>query len=175
MHHHPHVLVADDHTDTRNLLCGILQTEFDVVADVADGLALVTAAEREWPDVIVTDISMPGLNGIAAARQILGSNPAARIVFVTIHAESTMVENSLATGALGYVLKMSAGDELLPAVHAALAGKRYVSQALRDQCPSITTESILDHVTPHETTTSHETETMRMSCQCSACRHRRSS
>ena len=133
--HPPHLLLADDHTDTRNLLRSLLQSEFEVVADVADGLALVKAAEREGPDVIVTDISMPGMDGIAAAKVILRQNPAARIVFVTFYNDSMTLESGLATGALGYVLKMAAGDELVPAVHAALAGKRYISEALRDRCP----------------------------------------
>jgi DNA-binding NarL/FixJ family response regulator len=98
---------------------------------VEDGLTLVTAAAREIPDVIVTDISMPGLDGFAAATAILHQNPAARIVFVTVHDEPILVERGLATGALGYVLKAEAGDELVPAVHAALSGDHYVSRALR--------------------------------------------
>jgi DNA-binding NarL/FixJ family response regulator len=128
---HPHLLLADDHTETRRLLRSLLEPEFDVVADVADGLALVRAAERESPDVIVTDISMPGMDGLAAATVILHDNPAARIVFVTVHADSMLVERGLATGALGYVLKFAAGDELVPAVQAALRGERYISRALQ--------------------------------------------
>jgi DNA-binding NarL/FixJ family response regulator len=77
---------------------------------------------------------MPGVDGITAASMILRKDPTARIVFVTIHAEPMMVENALSTGALGYVLKIEAGDELLPAVHSALAGKRYISQGLRNRC-----------------------------------------
>jgi len=132
--HLPHLLLADDHVDTGNLLRRLLESEFDVVAGVTDGLALVAAAERERPDVIVADISMPGIDGITAASTILRRNPKARIVFVTIHAEPMMVENALSIGALGYVLKLEAGDELLPAVHSALAGRRYISQGLRGRC-----------------------------------------
>ena len=127
----PHLLLADDHPETRKLLRSLLEPEFDVVADVEDGVALVTAAAREVPDVIVTDISMPGLDGFAAATAILHQNPAARIVFVTVHDEPVLVERGLATGALGYVLKGAAGDELVPAVHAALGGDHYISRALR--------------------------------------------
>ena len=93
-----------------------------------DGRALVSAAERLSPDVIVSDISMPGLDGIAAATVILRRNPAARIIFVTVHGDPCLVERGLATGALGYVLKLAAGDELVPAVHAALRGERHVSR-----------------------------------------------
>ena len=124
------VLLADDHAGNMELLCRLLQPEFDVVASVQDGLALVSAADALSPDVIVTDISMPGLDGISAAIVILRRNPAARIVFVTVHRDGILMERGLATGALGYVLKLAAGDDLLPAVRAALRGERHVSRVL---------------------------------------------
>ena len=127
----PRLLLADDHAETRELLRSLLQPEFDVIADVEDGSALVSAAEQLLPDVIVTDISMPGLDGLAAATAILQNNPAARIVFVTVHGDRILVERGLATGALGFVLKLEAGDELIPAVHAAVRGERQVSRVLR--------------------------------------------
>ena len=127
----PRLLLADDHAETRELLRSLLQPEFDVIADVEDGSALVSAAELLLPDVIVTDISMPGLDGLAAATAILQNNPAARIVFVTVHGDRILVERGLATGALGFVLKLEAGDELIPAVHAAVRGERQVSRVLR--------------------------------------------
>ena len=123
------VLLADDHAGNTDLLCRLLQPEFEVVASVQDGNTLVDAAESLSPDVIVTDISMPGLDGISAAMAILGRNPAARIVFVTVHGDRVLMERGLSTGALGYVLKLAAGDELLPAVRAALRGERHVSRA----------------------------------------------
>jgi len=126
----PRLLLADDHREAADLLCGLLEPEFDVIAQVQDGHALVSAVERLSPDVIVSDISMPGLDGIAAARIILGKNPAARIVFVTVHCEPILVECGLAAGALGYVLKRVAGDELVPAVRSALRGERHVSDVL---------------------------------------------
>jgi DNA-binding NarL/FixJ family response regulator len=128
---HPRLLLADDCTDNAELLRGLLQPEFDVIAVAEDGHALVTAAERLAPDVIVADISMPGLDGITAAAVIRRTNPTARIVFVTVHNEPIMVERGLATGALGYVLKLAAGDELAIAVRAALRGECHVSEALR--------------------------------------------
>lgn len=126
----PTVLLADDHTDTAEQLRRLLQPFFDVVAVVEDGRALVRAAVQLSPDVIVADISMPLLDGIDAAVLIRRRDPEARIVLVTVHAEPILVERSQAAGALGYVLKDTAGDELVPAVHAALDGQRYVSRAL---------------------------------------------
>ena len=122
------VLLADDHAGNTDLLCRLLQPEFEVVASVQDGNTLVDAAESLSPDVIVTDISMPGLDGITASRAILRRNPGARIVLVTVHRDRILMERGLAAGALGYVLKLTAGDDLLPAVRAALRGERHVSR-----------------------------------------------
>jgi DNA-binding NarL/FixJ family response regulator len=127
----PRLLLAEDHSETRELLRALLQPEFEVVGDVEDGVALVAAAERLSPDVIVTDISMPALDGIAAARLILRHNPAIRIVFVTAHPEPILVERGVSAGALGYVVKFAAGDELVPAVRAALRGERHISETAR--------------------------------------------
>lgn len=124
----PRLLLADDNAETAELLCGLLQPEFDVIEQVRDGHALVNACERLSPDVIVSDISMPGLDGITAAKVILHKNPTARIVFVTVHCEPIMVERGFEAGALAYVLKCAAGDELIGAVRSAMRGERYVSQ-----------------------------------------------
>jgi DNA-binding NarL/FixJ family response regulator len=121
------VLLADDHPGNLVLLRRLLRIDFDVVGDVADGPSLVTAAARLSPDVIVTDIGMPVMDGIEAARRILAANKEARIVFVTVHTEPEIVRQGLAAGALGYVLKLAAGDELVPAVYAALRGERHVT------------------------------------------------
>jgi len=126
----PSVLLADDHIENTELLCSLLEPEFHVVSQVRDGAALVTSAEALSPDVIVTDITMPGLDGLEAAEIILRGNPAARIVFVTVNSDPLVVRRALATGAMGFVLKLAAGDDLLPAVRAALRGQCHVTDAL---------------------------------------------
>lgn len=124
------MLLADDHKGTAEQLRTLLEPEFDVIALVEDGRALVSASIQFSPDVIVTDISMPKLDGIDATTLIRRRDPNARIVFVTVHADASLVLRGLAAGALGYVLKDTAGDELIEAVHAALRGERYVSRGL---------------------------------------------
>jgi DNA-binding NarL/FixJ family response regulator len=130
----PRLVLADDHLESAELLRDLLEQEFDVVAEVQDGLALVRAAERLTPDVIVSDISMPGLDGLAAARLIRRRNPEARIVFVSVHSDPLIVERGFATGALAYVVKRAAGDELIPAVRSALRGERHVC---RERSPQV--------------------------------------
>lgn len=121
------VIVADDHPAVVNDLRAVLEREFDVVATVENGAALIAAVDALSPDVIVTDITMPGLDGMAAASEILQRNPQARIVFVTVHDEAEMVKKGLAIGVLGYVLKLTAGEDLVPAIHAALRGEHHIS------------------------------------------------
>ena len=127
----PRLLLADDHPQTATLLRRLLLSEFDVLELVTDGRELISAAERLLPDVIVSDVTMPGLDGISAATQILRKNPEARVVFVTVHGDPVLVERGLSTGALGYVLKAAAGEDLIPAVRAALRGERHVSRTLQ--------------------------------------------
>ena len=124
------VILADDHPEVVEGLRALVESEFDVVGTVGDGNALIAAVEALAPDVVVTDIAMPGLNGMTAAARILGSNPAVRVVFVTVHNQPELVEKGLAIGALGYVLKLRAGDDLVPAIHAVLRGQRHLSPSL---------------------------------------------
>jgi DNA-binding NarL/FixJ family response regulator len=121
------VLLAEDHAASADLLDALLRPEFDVVALVRDGRALLSAVITFAPDVIVTDIEMPDIDGLEATREIIRRNPAARIVLVTVHSNTEIVQQGLEAGALGYVLKLAAGDELVPAVQSALRGERYVS------------------------------------------------
>ena len=109
----------------------LLAPEFDVVATVVDGHSPVRVAESERPDVIVTDIVMPGLDGVAATA-LLERYPGTRIVLVTVHDEPELAARGHAAGALGYVGKHRAGQELVAAVRAAVRGERYVSPNLRN-------------------------------------------
>ncbi len=121
------LLLADDHAATVRSWRTLLEPEFDVVGTVEDGQSLVDEAERLSPDVIVADIAMPGMSGIVAAELILRRHPAAKVVFATVHADRTMLRTALAVGAFGYVLKVRAADDLVPAIRAAIRGELHIS------------------------------------------------
>lgn len=119
------VLVADDHAVVRNGLVQLLATaeDLELAAEAADGRQAVDAAERAEPDVILMDISMPVLDGVAATRQILARDPGAKVVMLTSFADNRRILDALEAGASGYLLKHAEPDELLDAIRAAAAGE----------------------------------------------------
>ena len=123
----PTVILADDHGIVAEGLKRMLEPDYDVVAIVRDGRALIDAAGALHPDVIVADISMPLLNGIDAIRQIRRQLPATRAICLTMHADRTYVAEAFEAGASGYVVKHSASEELRDALEAVLRGGTYVS------------------------------------------------
>jgi DNA-binding NarL/FixJ family response regulator len=124
------VLLADDHAIVLEGLRRVLEPDFEIVGEVADGHALVAAAAVLRPDIIVTDISMPLLNGIEAARQIRKIDRRVKIIFLTMHPDVTYAAEALGAGGSAYVLKSSAGAELLEAIGEALSGGKYVTPAI---------------------------------------------
>ena len=123
----PRILLADDHTMFAQGLQGLLEDEFELVGTVADGQALVETAHQFDPDVIVVDISMPRLNGFDAVRQLKKEGISARIIFLTMHMDDSLVAEAFRCGASGYVLKHSAGEDLVSAIRQVLAGHEYVT------------------------------------------------
>ena len=126
----PRVLLADDHRLVAEGLRSLLAAEFEVVGMVEDGRALIEAARKLWPDVIVVDITMPQLNGIDALASLRKDSPGIKVVFLTMHQDVAYARRALEAGASGYVLKHSAPAELIAAIRAALAGKTYLTPAL---------------------------------------------
>lgn len=124
----PRVFIADDHQSLLKIESALLSPYFDVVGTAADGAALVSEAGRLHPDVIVTDISMPILNGIDAVHKLRESGSTAKFVFVTVHSEGEFLEACLEAGALGYVQKEDLNHHLVPAIKAVLAGQTYISR-----------------------------------------------
>jgi DNA-binding NarL/FixJ family response regulator len=121
------ILLADDHRQFRLIVESLLETTYEIVGSVPDGQSLFDAARHLKPDVIVTDISMPILNGLEAGKQLNESGCAAKIIFLTAHSDADFVETCLAIGAVGYVLKSQITTDLIPAVQEALAGRIFVS------------------------------------------------
>ena len=125
----PRVLLADDHPAmlalTANALAGC------VVGTVSNGCELLAEAERLHPDLIVLDITMPRLDGIEAARHLRRSHRPARLVFLTVHEDADFARAALDAGGLGYVIKARLATDLLPAIRAALADRRFISPTLR--------------------------------------------
>ncbi len=124
------VLLADDHaeilTRTRNALAG----EFEIVGSVANGVDLIKAAAQFDPDVVVLDITMPGLDGIEAARRLKDSGCRAKLVFLTVHEDPDYVRAALQAGGAAYVIKARLASDLITAIHEALAEHRFVSPTL---------------------------------------------
>jgi DNA-binding NarL/FixJ family response regulator len=129
------ILLADDHTMFAQGLQSFLEDEFELVGTVADGQALVEAAPRLDPDVIVVDVSMPVMNGFDAVRQLKKDGIRAKIIFLTMHADASLMEEAIRCGGSGYVLKQSAGEELIYAIGQVFAGHEYIT-------PLIVTESV---------------------------------
>ena len=125
----PRILIAEDHTIVMEGLTGLLKVDFDVVGAVSDGRMLVDAAKRLRPDVVVTDISMPGMNGLEACRQLRAEGIEAKVIFLTMHGGQLATE-ALQAGASGFLLKHSAGEELVTAIREVLQGHVYLTPAV---------------------------------------------
>lgn len=129
----PRVLLADDHPNLLEAEANLLGSTYEVTQRVGDGQSLVEAAMKLKPDLIVTDISMPILNGIEAAKKLKVSGCLSKVIFLTVHTDLDYVRACLATGALGYVVKAHMAADLLPALREVLAGRIFVSPDLRYQ------------------------------------------
>jgi len=124
------ILIADDHNLIAELCKQLLESEFDVVGVVGDGRALVRAAGKLKPDVIIVDVAMPILNGLDAGRQVKEMLPSVKLVYLTMNPDPEIAVEALARGASGYLLKTCASSEMVLAVREVLRGKTYLSRAL---------------------------------------------
>lgn len=126
----PRLVLADDHRIVAEGLKTLLDADFNLVAMVEDGQALIAAVATHRPDVVVADISMPGLGGLDALERLNREHPGTRVVFLTMHPEIAYARRALQLGAAGYVLKHSAPAELVLAIRAALAGEVFITPSL---------------------------------------------
>jgi DNA-binding NarL/FixJ family response regulator len=126
----PRIVVADDHPELLDAIGRRLATEFDVLRSVREGCALVSAASELRPDAVISDIHMPHLNGIEACRRILRSGFCKNAILMTMYDEPELVRSALAAGIRGYVVKVDAAEELIPAVRMVLTGQTYLSRGV---------------------------------------------
>jgi DNA-binding NarL/FixJ family response regulator len=127
------VLLADDHPMTLEGIRGVVESLCEIAGTVTDGPALIEAALRLKPDLIILDITMPLLNGIEATAQIKKSLPETKLLFVTMHVNPAYLEAALSAGGMGYVLKSSAHEELRQAIQSVLKGRIYISPSLSSE------------------------------------------
>lgn len=128
------VFLVDEHAVLRDGLRLLLNSQvgISVVGEADDGRRAVREIERVRPDVVLMDISLPGLNGIEATREVVRNRPTCKILMLSMHSTSEHIYRALQAGASGYVLKESAGKEVVEAIRAVQAGRRFLSQKILD-------------------------------------------
>ena len=122
----------DDHPAVLRQVAQLLAGAFQVVDALLDGRTLQCVVEIQHPDLVVLDITLPGVSGIELARSLTATAAGPKIVFLTVHDDPDYAREALAAGALGYVVKSRLASDLIPALHAALEGHRFVSR-----CPAL--------------------------------------
>jgi two-component system, NarL family, response regulator NreC len=150
------ILLVEDHKIVREGLVSLLEKDLSlkVVGEADDGRDAVRLAAELKPDVVIMDLSLPGLNGIDAARLILQDNPGVKVVALSVHADRRFVKAMLQAGASGYLLKYSASQELLKAIQLVMAGRVYLS-------PEIAGVVVEDYTSPTDETSAFALLTVR--------------
>jgi DNA-binding NarL/FixJ family response regulator len=149
----PKLILADDHTLFAEMLAQYLGDTCDVIAIVDDGRKLVDAVKRHRPDVVIADLSMPGMGGLDALRRLRSDGVETRLIFLTMHADPALAAHAIKAGAAGYLPKNSAGDELTSAIASVIKGHTYLSPALAREALLATSrsrESTLDSLTTRQ-------------------------
>jgi len=144
------LLLADDHLMFAEGLQSLLRDEFELLATVANGRELIDMTFKLNPDVILVDISMPVLNGFDAVREITRRGSEARIIFLTMHNDATLVAEALRCGASGYILKQAAGEELITAIREVAHGNTYISPLITTLPPESKTRHAQKTITPRQ-------------------------
>jgi DNA-binding NarL/FixJ family response regulator len=131
-------------------LRSLLRDEFELLGTVANGKELVDAALESKPEVILVDISMPVLNGFDAVRELRKSGSEAKIIFLTMHNDATLLAEALRCGASGYILKQAAGEELVNAIREVAQGNHYISPLIASLPPESKTKQAKKAITPRQ-------------------------
>jgi DNA-binding NarL/FixJ family response regulator len=156
------VLLADDHVMLMDGLVNLIRDEVEVVGIARDGRALVEMAQQRHPHVIVTDISMPGLNGIDAVRILRREASPAKILFLSMHADFPLVAEAFRVGASGYVLKLCGADEFVKAVQTVARGGTYVTPLLAGDLISTILTAGSNEISREATLTSRQRHVLQL-------------
>lgn len=162
------VVLADDHRVVRQGLKKLLEAEegITVVGEASDGIETIDVVEKLGPDVLVVDLMMPGLNGLAVTRQLSQRAPLTKIVVLSMHADDSYVLQALRSGAVGYVLKDSDSEDLINAIRRAAVGKRFLSAPLSERAMDAYVEKAEGStIDPYEMLTSREQEILQMTAE----------
>lgn len=156
------ILIADDHTIVRRGLKQILLDEFPdtLVMEAADGTELLKKAQAEKPDIVFTDVTMPGISGIDVLKQLKEEFPELPVLVLSMHSEDQYALRVLRAGAAGYITKESAPDELIKAVRQILAGKRYITASVADKLAENLDQD--SHKTLHEALSDREFDVFKL-------------
>jgi two-component system, NarL family, response regulator NreC len=159
------IMLADDHPIVRQGLKALLESEqnFHLVGEAGDGLEAVRLAIRLKPDVLVTDVMMPGLNGLEVTRQVTKSLPQTKVIILSMYTDDSYVLEALKNGATGYVLKDSQATDLVEAIREVAAGNKYLSPPLSERELELYAQRIeLVPSDPYELLTTREREVLHL-------------
>ena len=162
------IILADDHPIVRRGLRSVLEAEkgFSLVGEAGDGLEAVRMVENLEPDILITDMMMPGLTGLEVTRQIRHRVPKTKIIILSMHASESYVLEALRNGANGYVLKDTVSEELVEAIRDVIAGRRYLSSQLSERAIEtyiLKAESTLED--SYDSLTTREREVLKLAAE----------
>ena len=158
----PRILLADDHALVIEGFRRILEGHYELIGMVEDGRAVLEAAKTLQPDIVILDVSMPLLNGIDAATQLKKICPNAKVIIVTMHADTDYVRSAFEAGASAYVLKRSAVDELEQAIRAVLAGHSYITPLITKEFVDVFLSTGSEKLPGADSLTTRQREVMQL-------------
>ena len=158
----PRILLADDHALVIEGFRRILEGHYQLIGMVGDGRAVLEAAKTLQPDIVILDVSMPLLNGIDAAAQLKKICPNAKVIIVTMHADTDYVRSAFEAGASAYVLKRSAVDELEQAIRAVLAGHSYITPLITKEFVDVFLSTGSEKLAGADSLTTRQREVMQL-------------